>query len=533
MIVTGTWPACGVAALKDPVRTDSGLVRGAPGRDAAISVYKGLPYAAPPLGPLRWKAPEPPAHWSGVRDASRYGPDCPSPRPDPSRPESEDCLTLNVWTGAATPAERRPVLVWIFGGAYYAGSGADPVYDGEALARKGVIVVTCNYRLGVLGFLATPELSAESGHHSSGNYGLLDDIAVLKWVQRNIAAFGGDPTRVTVGGQSAGAGAVGFLEISPMARGLFSRSLKQSGVRYPRDPQLRTLAPAWKPLKDAEADGAGYVAAHGAHSLAELRALPWQQLIAGSDVSDKPDNPGAGRFRPIIDRWLLPYDYEDSYGRGVQNDSFVIAGGNKHEQGAIPDTAFDLLTAGVRPKIGGPPAVLSRQVYVDIIRRKFGAFADEFFKLYPAATDREASLAYGAAAGDSARVSAYLWAQEWRKAVHHPTYIYYWTHAPPDSDHDINGAYHGSEMYYMFGNLLPGEASWTSDDRRIADRMTSYWANFVATGDPNGAGLPRWPGVDAKSRNIMELGDRFAPMAIADAPHFEFWQRYFAAQDAW
>ena len=252
-------------AAADPsvpqVKIDSGMLSGVAGRDKAVRVYKGIPYAAAPIGPLRWRAPEPLHAWQGVRPADKFGALCPQPSDGPgpaaTAPMDEDCLTLNVWTGATAATEKRPVLVWIYGGGFLTGTGANPEFDGEGLAKKGVIVVTFNYRIGALGFLATPELSRESGHSASGNYGLLDDIAALQWVKRNIAAFGGDPARVTIAGQSAGAGSVGFLSQSPLAKGLFQRSIAESHARTPGDPDLRFLSVSYRPLKSAEAAGEG------------------------------------------------------------------------------------------------------------------------------------------------------------------------------------------------------------------------------------------------------------------------------------
>ena len=260
--VLGSSPV--MAALGQPVRTEAGLVQGIPATNPAITVYKGIRYAAAPTGELRWRPPQPPSAWSGVQKADRFGSLCPQAQsPRATLPMSEDCLFLNVWTGASAVSERRPVFVWIYGGGFSGGSGSSPEFDGESLARKGLVVVTFNYRLGALGFLATPELSKESGHEASGNYGLLDDIALLKWVRRNIAAFGGDPERVTIGGQSAGAGSVGFLSISPLARGLFQRSVAESHARYPRDPELRYLSVSWRPLKTAESAGVRFATARG------------------------------------------------------------------------------------------------------------------------------------------------------------------------------------------------------------------------------------------------------------------------------
>jgi para-nitrobenzyl esterase len=228
------------AAINDPVKTEAGLLAGVPGRDAAITVDKGVPYAAPPVGDLRWKAPQPPILWQGVRKADQFGKTCPQTGPKDNM--SEDCLFANLWTGATSATERRPVLVWIYGGGFSGGSGSNQQFDGEALAKKGAVVVTFNYRLGALGFLATPELSKESGHNASGDFGLLDDIAMLQWVHKNIASFGGDPDRVTIFGQSAGAGSVGFLAMSPLAKGLFQRAIEESHARYSRDTELRYLS---------------------------------------------------------------------------------------------------------------------------------------------------------------------------------------------------------------------------------------------------------------------------------------------------
>ena len=290
-----------------PVRVETGLVSGITGRDRSVMVYKGIPYAAPPVGPLRWRAPQAPIAWNGVRKANSFGPACPQPVGDMARnlAQSEDCLTLNIWTGAnAVDEEKRPVYVWIYGEGFIGGTGASPEFDGEALARKGVVVVTFNYRVGVLGFLATPELSRESGHAASGNYGLLDDIAVLQWVQRNIAAFGGDPAKVTIGGQSAGAGSVGFLSMSPLAKRLFRGVIAESHARDPRDTELRYLSVSWRPLGSAEQAGQRYGEEHGAKTLFELRDMPWKKLIEGSNSIDSGVETGStGKpplFRPVV-----------------------------------------------------------------------------------------------------------------------------------------------------------------------------------------------------------------------------------------
>ena len=525
-----------------PVRLDTGLLTGVAARDPSITVYKGIPYAAPPVGPLRFRAPEKPAAWSGVRQADTFGALCPQPQgggPAPTGMMDEDCLTLNVWTGAVAPGEKRPVLVWIYGGGFLNGTGANPEFDGEGLARKGVVVVTFNYRLGALGFLSTPELSAESGQNASGNYGLLDDIAVLKWVQRNIAAFGGDPSQVTIAGQSAGAGSVGFLTMSPLAKGLFQRSIAESHARYPRDPDLRFLSVSYRPLRKAEAAGAAYAAARGAKTPAELRALPWRKLVEGSDGVDAEVYTGtSGKpplFRPVLDGWVVPRTYDVALKQHAYNDVVFVAGNNRDETGAVPETAFATLRARTGPPRAGAPQVsVTLADYVRSAKTKYGALADAFLRLYPATNDDEAALASNAAAQDNNRVSTYLWATEFAKRAAKPVYTYWWTHAPPGAGHDLRGAYHGSEINYVFGNLYATDRPWTDEDRAVADRMSSYWANIIKTGDPNGEGLPVWPAFDSGSRTVMRLGDQWRPMSVAGSPEkLDFWRRFYATQDAW
>ena len=531
--------------MRDPVETESGLVRGISGRDRSVTVYRGIPYAAPPVGDLRWRPPEPPGRWSGVRTAGEFGPMCPQSPHDAATagielPMSEDCLYLNVWTpGPAPDARPRPVLVWIYGGGFRAGTGASPRFDGESLARRGTVVVTFNYRLGAFGFLATPELSAESGHHASGNYGLLDSIAVLRWVRANIAAFGGDPGRVTVAGQSAGAGSVNFLAMSPLAGGLFHRAIAQSHARYSRDPELRYLATSYRTLADAEQAGTRYACVHGARSLPELRALSWQKLVDGRPAVDAGVDTGSTAkpplFRPVVDGWVIPDGYQDTYATGKQNDVCYLAGNNLDESGAVPESTF----AGYRARAadalrpGAPPVQVTLAGFVAAARQKFGAMSAEFLRLYQADSDDEAARAAGAAVRDNARISTYLWGTQWAEHATRPVYTYFWTHASPAQGQDPRRASHGSEIEFVFGNLDPGSAPWTGEDRGIAEIVSGYWANFAATGDPNGPGLPHWPAYAADSATVMEIGDHFGPIPVADPARLEFWKRFFHTQQAW
>jgi para-nitrobenzyl esterase len=508
---------CGVsgpllAAIAAPVRTESGRVAGVPGRDASITVYKGIPYAAPPVGALRWKPPQPAAPWQGVRKADAFGDTCAQPaRSSGGQKLSEDCLYLNVWTGASSAAEKRPVLVWIYGGGYMAGSASQPSSDGEALARKGIVVVSMNYRVGPFGFLAMPALSRESQHHVSGNYGLLDMIATLRWVQRNIAAFGGDPARVTIAGQSSGGGSVLLLAQSPLAKGLFRGGISQSGPRAIGDtifPQVRTLA-------STERRGERFAAGHGAYSLQELRALTWEQVLKGvaMDNADPGDDGDASLpvFRPAIDGWVLPASVSDTYARGLQQDIPVLAGFNLDEMGAEPHPSFTL-------------ADLHKST-----QRDYGPMADELLSLYPAANDAQAGDAQKTVSRERSRATTYLWATEWKqKAAHSNLYLYFWNHVPPGP----RAACHGCEIPFVFNNLDLIQQPWTEQDRKHAEIMSSYWANFVSNGDPNGPGLPHWPAFDGKPQ-VMGLGDHAGAMPVAEPAKLDFIRRFFAAQKAW
>jgi para-nitrobenzyl esterase len=534
LLLAGTAPT-------GPVRTDKGMVQGAATREPSVTVFKGIPYAAPPTGARRWRPPASPVAWKGVRKADRFGNSCPSASNPAKEAMGEDCLYLNVWTGAKSATERRPVLVWIHGGGFWAGSGSDPRTNGELLAKKGVILVTFNYRLGALGFLATPELSKESGRAASGNYGLLDEIAALQWVKRNIAAFGGDPDNVTLFGHSAGAGSLNFLTISPLAKGLFRRGLAESQVRYPRDLELRYLSSSWRPLAGAEKAGKKHVASLGAKSLADLRALPWQRFLDGVNAPDVDVYTGGTArpplFRPVIDGWVLPRSFSQAFAAGTQNRIQYVAGNNRNEGGAAPETFFDTLRkpGAPRPEItlGSPRQFATLADYQAAARRKFGAMAEQFLRLYPAATDQEAALANNAAIEDNSQVSTWLWGRDWIKATHTPLYTYFWTHAPPGPDHDTRGAYHGSEINYVFGSLADSDLPWTAEDRRIADLMSSYWVNYAAKGDPNGPGLPDWPAFNPAAKSVMQLGDSFEPVPIASEARIDFWQRFFATNEAW
>jgi para-nitrobenzyl esterase len=488
-----------MSADTKPIKTGSGLVSGAPGRDAAITVFKGIPFAAPPVGSLRWHAPMPPAAWPGVRAANTFSPSCIQTIVTEKKPwtyefmahgeVSEDCLYLNVWTPSASANAKRPVLVYIYGGANVEGSGSIPAYDGEGLASKELVVVTFNYRVGVLGFLSHPDLNQESGYSASGNYGLLDQIAALRWVHDNIAAFGGDPARVTVAGQSAGASAVHSLTASPLAKGLFQRAIADSGAGIGG---TRTMA-------DQEADGVRFAEAKKAHSIAELRAMPWQEIVT----------PVQGiRFAPLPDGYALPAIIRGVFASGKQNDVPTLTGINADEGGAVPHPTTTL------------------EAFQRDARQRYGALGDEFLKLYPAASDDEAKRAMNESARDRARTTLYLWALDRAKTARTPAFTYFWTHALPGPDADQYGAFHTSEVPYVLNTLAMASRPFTPKDHQIAATLSSYWANFAATGDPNGKGLPNWPAVSGETPETMEVGDNFHPIPIAASPaRIEFFRR--------
>ena len=519
-----------MAALNEPVRIDSGLVSGTSAGDPSLTAFWSLPYAAAPVGNLRWRPPAPVTPWNGVRAADHPGFTCPSPQDaeHPNEKHSEDCLNVDVVTGASSSSERRPVMVWFHGGARGMGGESPKIINGAGLAKKGVVVVTVNYRGGPFGLLAIPELSQESGHNASGNYGLMDDIAALKWIQRNIAAFGGDPQNVTIAGQSFGAATCHFLTMSPMSKGLFQKMITESHSLYPHDPVMMEVAAKYKPLKDAEADGVRFMQIAGAKNLAELRALPTQKLV---EAFNKSATPYDFMWSYVVEGYMLPRDFSDTYAAKAEADVPVLTGENRDENRAAADTAFDLVAAGKakKPDTRNSTAFLGLTAYLEYVHKRFGAMADEYLKLYPANSDRQAFESANAAIRDNQRISPWMWATVFTKKSDKPVYLYFFTHAPPGPAHDMTGVYHAAEIPYAFNN--PGPA-WTDEDRRIADTMSSYWVDFARTGNPNGPGLPNWPAFDGKTEQTMELGDHFGPIPLADKAKLDFWRRFYATQPA-
>ena len=506
------------AAVTEPVRVTGGLVSGVPGRNPSVVAFKGIPYAAPPVLDRRWKAPGPVAEWEGVRTADKFGASCIQNIVQERKPWtfefmthgeiSEDCLYANIWTAAKSPKERRPVFVYIYGGGFSEGSGAVPVYDGEGLARKGLVAVTFNYRVGVLGFLAHPALSKESRSGTSGNYGLLDQIAMLRWVRDNIAAFGGDPNRVTIAGQSAGGMSVHSLIASPLAKGLFHRAIVQSGGSSVGGGGIAMRS---RRLTDAEVDGTRFAESKGAKTIADLRTMSWQKLMEQVPGA----GPGTGgppllRFAPIVDGYVLPAAAREIVAQGGQNDVPTLTGANTGELGGL-----------IRPQ---DPVTLDS--FVKRARQQYGAAAEELLRLYPAETDEQAAAAQAESSRDQALVSMYLWARERAKTARTKAYTYLWDHALPGPDAARFGAFHSSEVPYVLNTLYTSDRPFTEADRTIAEMMSSYWANFAAAGDPNGRGLPRWDPVGDR-REVMEVGDKTGPVPLAGSPaKFAFFEKF-------
>ncbi|MBV8512075.1 MAG: carboxylesterase family protein [Xanthobacteraceae bacterium] len=483
---------------------------------SGIRVFKGIPYAAPPTGELRWKAAQPVKTWDGVRTASEWGPRCVQSNRlgdlDPlNKRMDEDCLYLNVWTPAKLTDSALPVMVWIHGGSNLNGAGSQPEYDGSNLARKGVVVVTFNYRLDIFGFLAHPELSKESGTNSSGNYGLLDQIAALKWVQRNIRAFGGDPSQVAIFGESAGAFDVSLLMASPLAKGLFMRAIGESGGAL-------TPIPAFgpKPLQIGEQDGVKFAQSMGAHSISDLRAKSAQELL---DAAIKnPINYGFG----VVDDYVVPEHPALIYSQGKQNDVPLLVGWNADEGSYF----------GARIKLDSPS-------YAERIRAQFKDNADKVLQLYPpGSTPEQERASFTALLGDEViAYGGWAWSQRAATSGKSPVFRYYFTRRPPGAPTEFSvnpiaapGVYHFAEIYYVFDNLdVMKDWPWSPEDRRLAEIMSSYWTNFAKTGDPNGPGLPRWDAyMPTREGQVMQLG---ATSNMQPQPHpnrYEFWDALYA-----
>ena len=498
--------AAGGSSIAARVRTVNGIVGGAT-TSSGIRLFKGIPFAAPPTRDLRWKPPQPVRNWQGVRPADRFADQCMQARLFADmvfRNEgmSEDCLYLNVWTPATSPNDRLPVLVYYYGGGFQAGDGSEPRYDGESMARRGVVVVTTNYRLGVFGFFSHPELTRESPHHASGNYGLMDQAAALRWVQANIAAFGGDPRRVTIAGESAGSFSVSAQMASPLARNLFAGAIGESGAFFSQTISTPLLA-------ESEQNGVRFAAGVGATSLSALRAMSAMELLAAAS------RPGAVRLGPNVDGYFFPQLPASIYAAGKQARVPLLAGWNSEE----------LSARALLQETPTPESVAK------LLTTVFGDRAAEAARVYPASTPEEALQSVTDLAGDRfIAYSTWKWLEVHGETGGKPVYRYLFSRPRPpmvsaaadagrrpdsaargrgsdDAAPAPRGAVHSAEIEYAMGNLASNKVfAWTPDDYKVSETMQGYFANFVKTGNPNGPGLPHWPvGTVASDGRVMRM----------------------------
>jgi len=462
------------------VNTTAGQVSGAVTQDGTIRSFKGIPFAAPPVGELRWKSPKEPPSWTGVRNCVAFGPSPMQAPPAPfsmwseeflipKEPINEDCLYLNVWTGAASNKEKRAVLVWIYGGGFASGGSAVPIYDGEAMARKGIVFVSINYRVGVFGFFAHPELSRETGNNASGNYGIMDQVAALRWVQKNIAGFGGDPANVTIAGQSAGSMSVNCLVATPLARGLFNKAIAQSGASLLAGPLGGVK------LAQAEQDGTRIAQALKVNSLAELRMLPATELLQKAQ----------GMRGPIVDGYVLPEPISAIFAAKKENTVALLTGWNEDE---------GLLFGAIKNAEGYKKDLLDR----------YGADASKYLEYYPAADDEQAAKSQLALSRDQIfGVQNYTWANV-QSAHGSKVFVYRFARKVPATGEYVKyGAFHTGEVPYAYDNLKFVNRPWQASDHRLAETMSGYWVNFIKTGNPNGKNMPHWPAYDADKKNVM------------------------------
>ncbi|MEP6548195.1 MAG: carboxylesterase family protein [Gammaproteobacteria bacterium] len=498
------------------IATSQGTVQGKLSTDGRVRVFLGIPFAAPPVGKLRWKPPQPAANWRGVRQATAFGSRCMQPSiykdmvfRDPGI--SEDCLTLNVWAPASAAAAKLPVMVWIYGGGFIAGGTSEPRQDGEHLARKGVVVVSMNYRLGIFGFLAHPELTAESRQHAAGNYGLLDQTAALRWVARNIADFGGDPANLTIFGESAGSMSVSAQMASPLARGLFVHAIGESGSAV--GGPVRTL-------EDAETHGMGFARnTLGIVRLSRLRAVKAGELLEASTKACEAADCGVSS--PDVDGYFLPEPVAQIYAAGKQAQVPLLAGWNRDEG------SWQIASSPEKPTLESFRAMAAQ---------RFGARTEAFLKVYAASSDEQALRAAEDFAGDSfIAYSTWDWLEAHVDSGSSPAYRYSFDLASPgDPNHPAYlGAFHSDEIEYVFGNLdSRSGAAWRPEDYALSDLMQTYWINFATNGNPDHVGVPHWPAYDAaRNWQVMHLKPESAVESDAHRDRYLFLQQGLGNQE--
>ena len=505
-----------LAQAPEPVKVEGGLVQGIV--EDGLTVYRGIPFAAPPVGDLRWRAPQPAIKWDGVKETVKFAPACIQGMmmgPGGSGPApSEDCLYLNIWSPAKSPRDRVPVFVWIYGGGFAMGSTSEPTYSGEKLAKKGVMLVSIAYRVGQMGFFVHPELSAETKNHVSGNYGLLDMIAGLQWIQKNIAAFGGDPHKVTIFGESAGGIAVSMLCASPLAKGLFNGAISESGGSFGPPRPAPLPGENMKRLVDAERSGVVTLKEAGVASIVEARKLPPDKL-AGGGARSQPvrtgGNPPGLNHWPIIDGWVIPDDQYKLYEAKQYNDVPVLIGYNSDE-----GLSFS------------PPK--TPEEYIANVKLRFGPFADKLIAAYPPGTGTVAKTARDLMRDAAFGWQTWIWARLQSKTGKSKVFYYYFDQHPDypaDSPQAGRGSPHGQEVSFVFQHLNPNQKP-TKSDEAISEAMATYWTNFAKFGDPSGPSLPKWPAFSDANPVLMYFAQtpHTGPVPSADA--LKVMDQYFA-----
>lgn len=480
------------------VETKYGIVQGSV--EDGLTIFKGIPFAQPPIGVLRWKAPQPLQPWEGVKETTEFAP-APIQGTDQTG-KSEDCLYLNIWTPATSPDDRIPVLVWIYGGGFSYGATSEPVYDGAALAKKGVILVSIAYRVGQLGFLAHPGLSAGNPDKVSGNYGILDQIEGLKWVKANIAAFGGDPDRVTIFGESAGGISVSMLCASPLAKGLFQGAISQSGGSFGPSRKVTYPGENMKTLEMAEKEGLAYAEKAGASSLEDLRNTPAGQLPAGMRM---------GGAWPIIDGHVIPDDQFKLYEQGKYNDVPVLIGYNSDEGASFS-----------REKT---PAE-----FIENVGKRYGKFSKELLDAYPVGENSVPKTARDLARDAAFGWHTWSWARLQSQTGKSNVYFYYFDQHPEypeDSPKYGQGSPHAQEVPYVFQNLDKKNPGITETDISISEAMGTYWTNFAKYGDPNGQHLPEWPAFTAANPQLMYFQQSPHPGPVPSEASLKVLDTYF------
>jgi para-nitrobenzyl esterase len=490
------------------VKIDSGEVEGAFANGQKVRAFKGIPFAAPPVADLRWKAPQALTAWKGVRQAKDFGSHCLQSGSYPDMVfhdpgPSEDCLTLNVWTPAGAKAGSLPVMVWIYGGGFVSGGTSESRQDGQFLAARNVVVVSMNYRLGIFGFFNHPELTMESPFHASGNYGLLDQAAALAWVHQNIAVFGGDPKNVTIFGESAGSSSVSAQMASPVSQSLFSKAIGESGAMFPGGETEPLSSDALE-----ERNVAFSKTAFGTSSLAELRKLSAEEILRAATAKTTPPPP---RFEPSVDGYFFPDSVPNTYAKGLQAQVPLLAGWNADE---------------VRGQVLLAKTKTTAESFAAVAQKDFDDKAKDFLAVYPAGTDAEAVVSAGDYATD--RFIAYKtwkWIEAQTRTGKAPVYRYRMDlGSPGDKNHAaILGAFHSDDIEYVFGTLdSRPEAVLRPEDRKLSDLMGAYWTNFARTGDPNGPGLPQWPIYKPEQWQVMHLDATSAAKPDAQRDRYLF-----------